>query len=150
MDSLFDAKGSAAYVTRIRSLTPTTEAQWGKMNATQALAHCRLALNVALGDRPLKRSFIGLLLGGMFKKKMVDSPEPFRKNQPTDPRLVNLDAGDLAAEQTELVAAVERFTALGPGGMPSGPHPFFGKMSPEQWDRLMSKHLDHHLRQFGA
>ncbi len=150
MDSLFDAKGSAAYVARIRSLTPTSEAQWGKMNAPQALAHCRLAINVALGDRPLKRSFIGLLLGGMFKKKIVDSPEPFRKNQPTDPKLVLVDSESLASEQDQLVVSVERFTAFGPDGMPTGPHPFFGKMSPAQWDRLMSKHIDHHLRQFDA
>ena len=29
-------------------------------------------------------------------------------------------------------------------------HPFFGAMTSEEWSVLMYKHLDHHLRQFGA
>jgi transposase InsO family protein len=30
------------------------------------------------------------------------------------------------------------------------PHPFFGNLTPQEWSRGMYKHLDHHLRQFGA
>ena len=29
-------------------------------------------------------------------------------------------------------------------------HPAFGKMTPKDWDVLMYRHLDHHLRQFSA
>ena len=29
-------------------------------------------------------------------------------------------------------------------------HAFFGKLTGEEWGRLMHKHIDHHLRQFGA
>lgn len=29
-------------------------------------------------------------------------------------------------------------------------HPFFGKMTGEDWGHLMYKHLDHHFRQFGV
>lgn len=150
MESLFDTAGSASYVARVRSLSAESAREWGKMTAPQALAHCRRAMDVALGTAPLKRSFIGLVLGGLFKKKIVDSPEPFRRNQPTDPRLVDSDPAELSEEQDRLVASIERFHELGPDGMPDGPHPFFGRLTPEQWDRLMSKHLDHHLRQFGA
>lgn len=150
MTSLFDAEGSAAFVARIRSIAPNAQAQWGKLDAPGALAHCRAAMAVALGEVPLKRSLIGLLLGGLVRKSIVDSPKPFRQDQPTDPRLIIADPAALGEEQARLVESVERFTSLGPAGMPAGPHPFFGKLAPEQWDRLMVKHLDHHLRQFGA
>ena len=30
------------------------------------------------------------------------------------------------------------------------PHSFFGRLTPEEWAVLMYKHVDHHLRQFGA
>jgi Protein of unknown function (DUF1569) len=29
-------------------------------------------------------------------------------------------------------------------------HPFWGKMTYEDWNKLMWKHMDHHLKQFGA
>jgi hypothetical protein len=29
-------------------------------------------------------------------------------------------------------------------------HPAFGKLSPRAWGVLIYKHLDHHLKQFGA
>jgi hypothetical protein len=32
----------------------------------------------------------------------------------------------------------------------SAPHPFFGPMTQQEWETLMWKHLDHHLRQFGV
>ena len=30
------------------------------------------------------------------------------------------------------------------------PHPFFGKLTKEQWSKGTWKHLDHHLQQFGV
>jgi len=30
------------------------------------------------------------------------------------------------------------------------PRCFFGKLSGKEWGELMYKHIDHHLRQFGA
>ncbi|MFT2628492.1 DUF1569 domain-containing protein, partial [Escherichia coli] len=30
------------------------------------------------------------------------------------------------------------------------PHPLFGKLTKKQWSDLLSKHFDHHLRQFGV
>ncbi|MEM9379665.1 MAG: DUF1569 domain-containing protein [Planctomycetota bacterium] len=150
MDSLFDPSGNGRMVERIRSLDADAAAEWGSMSAPQALAHCRAAMAVAIGRATPKRSFIGLLLGGIFRSKIIDGPDPFRRDQPTDPRLLVADPDELEDEKAALVEAVQRFQALGPDGMPDGPHPFFGKLRPDQWDRLMSKHLDHHLRQFGA
>jgi hypothetical protein len=45
---------------------------------------------------------------------------------------------------------IDRFAAAGPAGCTAHPHAFFGSLAPDQWAILMYKHLDHHLRQFGA
>ncbi|HHT9020342.1 TPA: DUF1569 domain-containing protein [Flavobacterium psychrophilum] len=29
-------------------------------------------------------------------------------------------------------------------------HPFWGKMTDDDWNKLMWNHVDHHLRQFGV
>jgi len=49
-----------------------------------------------------------------------------------------------------LSALLERFFENGPRGCTKHPHAFFGQLTPEEWARLMYKHLDHHLRQFGV
>jgi hypothetical protein len=44
---------------------------------------------------------------------------------------------------------VRTFQQRGPTAL-APEHPFFGPLTATEWDRLQWKHLDHHLRQFGA
>ncbi len=150
MDMLFDESGSARLIERIQSVSADSERQWGKLDAPGMLAHCRLAVETGLGQHVFKQKLIGKLLAWTVKGKMLDSLEPFSQNSPTDPAMIAASPGDVENEKAALIEAVKAFSAKGPSGMPDGPHPFFGKMSPDQWNRLMSKHLDHHLRQFSA
>ena len=146
--SLFDPAGAAATIARIESLAPGATRRWGKMDAGQMLAHCAEPLRIAVGDRSLARGLIGLLFGRMAKRKFLASGE-FRRDGPTHPSFVFRDARDVAVERPRVVELVRRFSERGPRGVPAE-HPFFGPMTPEEWDALMWKHLDHHLRQFGA
>ncbi len=132
---------------RIDALTPESEAQWGKMNVAQMIAHCRKPLHVALGKLELKRGLIGFVFGRMAKRKFIDSDQPFNQNSPTDPKFRVADAREFENERAGLADEVRAFVAAGP---PSKTHPFFGPMDGTAWDRLMWKHLDHHLRQFGV
>lgn len=149
MSSLFAAKGAAEIVRRIESLRPDSPASWGKMDVAQMLAHCQVALNVALGELALKRSLIGILFGGLAKRKLL-APEPIGKNLPTAPEFRIRDRRDFAPERSKLIALVQRFQRAGPNGLTKKPHPFFGALTSSEWDTLQWKHLDHHLRQFGA
>jgi hypothetical protein len=45
---------------------------------------------------------------------------------------------------------VKSFYDNGPEKCTKHPHPYFGKLSPEEWAILKWKHYDHHLRQFGV
>ncbi|RPI19588.1 MAG: DUF1569 domain-containing protein [Ignavibacteriae bacterium] len=149
MSSLFKIEDNKTVLKRIGKLTPETPAQWGKMNVSQMLAHCCVPFESALGDKKLGRTFFSYLFGAIAKKQLANT-KPFRKDMPTDKRFVISDNRNFEQEKKKLISIVERFYNAGPEKISKDPHPFFGKMTPEQWDMLMWKHLDHHLSQFGA
>ena len=49
-----------------------------------------------------------------------------------------------------LGSLLKKFVEKGEAGISKEVHPFFGKLTTAEWDTLQWKHLDHHLRQFGA
>jgi hypothetical protein len=149
MKSLFIPTDIAEVTERINKLTPGTQRQWGKMNVSQMLAHLAVPLRLALGDSSQKRSFMGYIFGNMVKKSITRDEKPFRKNSPTDKKFVVSDERNFDEEKRKLISIIQKFNSAGPAGLKEN-HPFFGKMTPEQWDILMWKHLDHHLRQFGV
>lgn len=150
MDSLFTTTHNQKIINRINSLTPATQSLWGKMNVSQMLAHCQAPLNVAYGDLKLKRGFIGILFGGLIRKKLTKDEKPFDRNLPTDKGFIVVDQREFENEKKKLIVLVDKFQKIGPSGITKGAHPFFGKMNEREWDAIQWKHLDHHLRQFGA
>ncbi len=148
-DSLFDPAGLAAILARIERLQPNAKRQWGKMALPQMLAHCQQPLRVATGELPLKRSLIGFLFGRLAKKKLL-APAPWKPGLPTAPEFKIEGQRDFAKEKLALLDIVRRFGKAGPGGITKLPHPFFGRLTTDEWQALQWKHLDHHLRQFGA
>lgn len=148
-DSLYDPAGLQAMLSRLDALRPDSKRQWGKMDVAQMLAHCQQPLRVALGELPLKRMLIGILLGRLAKKKLL-SPKPWKPGMPTAPEFKITDAREFAKEKAALRTLVERFGKGGPAALTKKPHPFFGPMTPGEWQTLQWRHLDHHLRQFGC
>ena len=149
MKSLFTLEGSNEIVERINKLSAATPSQWGKMNVTQMLAHCQQPLHVAFGELRIKRGLIGILFSGYLKKKF-SGDEPFKKNLPTARNFIVANPGEFEMEKLKLISLVKRFSSAGPTSLSKNLHPFFGKLTADEWDRLSWKHLDHHLQQFGA
>lgn len=149
MDSLFNKTGNDAIIQRIQSLTAESQPLWGKMNVAQMLSHCQAPLDVAFGDVKLKSNIIFLLLGRILKKKILASPR-FKKNSMTEPSFIRTGEYDFDKTKTELIVKVSRFAQEGTACIKIEKHPFFGKMSFEDWDNLQWKHLNHHLKQFGV
>ncbi len=149
MRSLFEPDARQSITARLAALRPEAARQWGKMSAAQMLAHCSAALEVATGDRPRKHALIGRILGPFVKAALLGE-KPFSKDSPTDPTFIVKDERDFEAEQRRLAGIVERFCDAGPGKAASQVHSFLGRLDGDQWGIMMYKHLDHHLRQFGA
>ena len=150
MKSLFDGATASEIKSRIARLGPGSMRQWGKMNAPQAMAHCAIAMEWAVGDRSEPRMFIGRIFGSLAKSKVLKDEAPLRRNTPTAKSLVIANERDLEKECQRLCALIDRFSAGGLQGCTKHPHTFFGSLTPDEWGRLMYKHLDHHLRQFDA
>ncbi len=149
MKSIFSEKDNSEFITRIEKLTPASPALWGKMNVSQMLAHCSVLIKMTLGDLNSKRQLIGLLFGKLAKKN-VFKDEPFKKNLPTVTVALIKDQKQFEEEKAALIAALKQLQKAGPTRLGNDPHPFFGYLTPEEWDHLNAKHLDHHLAQFGV
>ena len=150
MKNLFESATVQEVKQRISLLRPDSAPRWGRMNAAQAVAHCTAGMELALGERRPPRMVIGRVLGPIVKPMAFREEEPMRKNSPTVPGLIVDDERDLEVERERLSKIIDRFTAAGPHGCTVHPHSFFGRLTPEEWSAWMYKHLDHHLRQFGA
>jgi hypothetical protein len=149
MKNLFQREAVDEVIARIDSLQPSVQRQWGKMDVAQMMAHCSAALDMASGRLNPPRILIGRLLGPFFKP-IYTNEKPLSQNSPTDPKLVVSDQRDFAHEQEQLKRCVRQFHEGGEAQCTRHPHPFFGALSAQDWSRGMYKHLDHHLRQFGA
>lgn len=150
MKNLYEPATAQSIKDRIARLGPTSQRQWGKMTTAQAVAHCSVAMEWAVGDVRPPRMFIGRIFGPLAKSKMLKDETPMGRNAPTAKSLVVGDDRDLATERQRLCVLIDRFTAAGPRGCTTHPHSFFGPLTAQEWSALMYKHLDHHLRQFGV
>ena len=144
--NLFEPSVKQELIDRINKLTPATQRQWGKMDVAQMLAHCQMPLGVAIGRHKLKRNFLLSLIGPFFKSKLYDA-KPFKRNLPTDKSFIMADPKDFEKEKKALISMINDFTEE---KMVDEAHPFFGKLTKEQWSKGTWKHLDHHLAQFGV
>jgi len=150
METMFEAARVEEVMRRVTQLRPESERLWGRMKPEQMLAHCTAGLEMAMGEIRPPRALIGRLIGPAVKRVALRDEEPMRRNSPTARELVIGDNRNFAAESERLCEAIGRFAAAGPAGCTAHPHAFFGRLTPEEWAVLMYKHLDHHLRQFGA
>ncbi len=150
MKSLFNQQHANEFIERINKLTPATKAHWGKMNVSQMLHHSQIPLNIASGALQIKPNPIIKFLFGKRAKKQLVSAEDFKKNLPTFKEGIVSDEREFEKEKSTLISLINKFQTSGEGGLIKTPHPFFGELSKSEWDALETKHLDHHLRQFGV
>jgi hypothetical protein len=148
MKNLFEPATRTEVQTRLAHLQPNSPPQWGSMNVAQAVAHCAMGLEISSGTLRPPRKLIGRILGPIIKPKVLGDDEPLRRNSPTMIAVAN--QRNFEAERHHLRELIDQFAATGPAGCTTHPHSFFGKLTPDEWAILMYKHLDHHLRQFGA
>lgn len=144
--NLFASDAKQSIIERINKLTSESKPLWGKMNVAQMLAHCQMPMGVALGSHKLQGSIILKLIGPFFKKLLFNE-KPFKRNLGTDRSFIITDQRKFEEEKQKLVDMINRFTEA---NMVDEPHPFFGKLTKEEWSKGTWKHLDHHLMQFGV
>jgi hypothetical protein len=132
---------------RVQSLTPNSPRQWGKMTVDQMLWHVNEALREVvdgkvLGDNrlPIPKPVIRWIVLNV----------PWTKGAPTHPSLIaDMERRDFEAEKKDCLRLIDALARMDlKGQFPENGS--FGNMSGVEWSRLMAKHLNHHLRQFGS
>ena len=131
---------------RLETLQPTAARQWGKMTPDQMLKHLNIALSVALGQTTVAPRKMPLP-GPIFR--FFAANFPFPKGAPTHPDFCVTERHNFDAEKTRCLTLVEEF-ARKPIDSQWPESPIFGRVTGTFNSRVQAKHLDHHLRQFGA
>ena len=149
MSSIYSKADNEIIVSRINKLTPESRAQWGKMTVDQMLSHCQAPIDFATGTTPMQANFLMRLIGKMLKGKIFNSTE-FKKNSPTAPSFIRTGAYDFEKTKNDLIQKIGIFSELGENAIKTTKHPFFGELTYDEWSKMHTMHLDHHLRQFGV
>lgn len=151
IEDLFHSQGKEKIVSRVNALTPNSKALWGKMSVGQMLAHCNVAYEIV--HEPGKHTSpgpIGKFFARVFAKGTVIGDKPYQQSSPTAPMFIIKDPRDFESEKARLLAYINKTFEQGAAHYDGLENMTFGKLSAKQWNTLFSKHLDHHLRQFGV
>ena len=135
---------------RILNLKEDCRPKWGRMDSSQMLTHCRLVLEIPLGNTVLpKTPRLIRTIGIITKKEMELFNNGIPPNMPTFTVLKPGPPCDFHLARQELLHTIDSYGALADIGKLPAEHALFGKMEPKDWGFLEYKHLNHHLNQFG-
>ncbi|MEO9894698.1 DUF1569 domain-containing protein [Aurantibacter sp.] len=148
--NLFDENETQQTIERINNLTSETKGLWGKMSVAQMMAHCNVAYEIVYTDKHPKPNAFARLMVKLFVKNIVVGDKPYKKNSPTSPIFKMTTEKDFEVEKKRLVDHLIKTKELGPKYYNGRNNPAFGSLTDEQWNTLFSKHLEHHLTQFGV
>ncbi|MFN7916622.1 MAG: DUF1569 domain-containing protein [Vicinamibacterales bacterium] len=147
MQTLWNQSDRTALLARFAALPATAPARWGRLTAPKMVSHVTDALRAGLGELPVSDKPGPLKVWPL--NALVIYYLPWPKGAPTAPELIARTPAGWETELDALRAAIERFASRPVEG-PWARHAAFGALSGKDWGRLMFRHLDHHLRQFGA
>ena len=151
MTNMFDRNGANEVIARINKLTPETKPNWGKMTVSQMLAHCSVAYEMFYEkERFDKPVFFTKLMLKLFVKSAVVGDKPYPKNSRTAPEFIIADERNFENEKQKLIAFINQTQELGATYFDGKESLSLGVLTTKEWNTTFSKHIDHHLTQFGV
>lgn len=150
MKYIFNSDVKADMDQRVQSLSPENQAQWGKMNVAQMLAHCNVPYKMALTEEFPKAKGLKRWLLSKLVKNIVVGEKPYKKNSRTAPEFLIVDEREFEKEKAKMLENIQSVYDLGESHFEGKESTSFGNLTAKEWSNLFYKHLDHHLTQFGA
>lgn len=149
--SIYDDATTLELFRRLDSLTAQTPGLWGKMSIAQMLKHCAIPYKAIMDNRNIKKGpwYIRIIAKLFFKKSMVNEVD-YPHNLPTAKHFIIHDQPDFSSSRELLKNAIRESHAKGETFYEGRVHPWIGQLTAREWSNMLYKHLDHHLRQFGA
>ena len=150
IQNIYTTPVAEQFIARIEKLSANTQNQWGKMNASQMMAHCNVSYDMAFDENYKKSNpVLRFILKNLAKKGLVNE-NPLKKNSSTATEMLIKTPKVFDDEKTKLVSNVNNLVAKGETFFHLKDHPGFGVMTKDEWNNFYYKHLDHHLTQFGV
>jgi hypothetical protein len=150
MKNWFNPADAWQLLQRLDGLDPDSKPRWGKLTSPAVLCHLADVARIALGEKTAAR--VGGPLGVPGIAHAVVWVMPWPRGAPTAREILPGTGmtlpGQFEADKRSLLDVLGRFTET-PDGTPFTPSPVFGYLSRRAWGRLMWRHVDHHLVQFG-
>lgn len=150
MKNAFNLQDTEEFIGRIHHLKPDSQPLWGKMTVGQMLAHCNVTYEMAYENIHPKPNALTRFFLKLFVKNMVVSEKPYKKNMRTAPAFLMRDSKDFESEKERLIAYLKKTQQLGETHFDGRESLSFGPLTKVEWNNMFSKHLDHHLTQFGV
>lgn len=148
--NIFDNKVTAELIERINKISPEQKPLWGKMSADQMLAHCNVTYELVYDNKHPKPGAFKKFILRFFLKGLVTSEKPYKKNSATAPEFLITDTRNFEKEKERLITYINRTQQLGEVHFDGKESHSFGTLTKNEWNNMFYKHLNHHLKQFGA
>lgn len=150
MKNAFNKNHTTEFINRVEKLSSASKPNWGKMDVGKMLAHCNVTYEKIYDDiHPKPNTFKKLLLK-MFVKNAVVNEKPYKKNGQTAPEFIIKNSRDFETEKKRLIEYITKTEKLGESHFDGKESLSFGILTKQEWSNMLSKHLDHHLTQFGV
>jgi len=148
--NIFTPPVADQFISRINKLSASTANQWGKMDASQMMAHCNVSYEMAFDENYKKSSpFLRFILKNLAKKGLVNETS-LKKNGSTATEMIIKTPKVFEVEKNKLISNISHIVDKGENYFDHKDHPGFGVMTKQEWNNFYYKHLDHHLTQFGV
>ncbi|MBL4625398.1 MAG: DUF1569 domain-containing protein [Flavobacteriales bacterium] len=150
MKNIFDKDTANELIHRINSLSVSQERSWGTMDVAQMLAHCNVTYEMIYDNKHRKATGLKKFMLKLFVKPVVVNEKPYDKNSRTAPAFLIAEAKEFEQEKQRLLGFIIKTQQLGESHFEGKESNSFGTLNASEWNNLFFKHLDHHLKQFGA
>jgi hypothetical protein len=148
--SIYSSATTQLLHARIDKLDDNTQAIWGKMNVGQMLSHCSVPYEQILGLNTIQPPLLMRVILKLFLKKSMVNEVPYKQNLPTAPSFIRTEQYKIANEKERLKDLIKTIQEMGADKLAGTPSLSLGKLTATEWNNLLYKHLDHHLKQFGV
>lgn len=147
MPLLHDSAFRTDLCARVEAVRPDAQRRWGTMELDQMFWHLNAGLALALGEIAFEPED-NVLTRVLLKRVVLYGPWPKGRIQTLKEITATARYG-VEAERRRLLELMEAFAARDLT-MQWHHHPLFGRMSGSEQSHLNARHIDYHLRQFGA
>lgn len=137
-------------VRRLNGLDREAKALWGRMNVEQMLSHLAQTAEWPFGHSvPDSSNLVSRTLIKNLVLYVLPVPKEVKTSTEVDQQRDGRPPQGFDQDRELVINGINRLGTLAEDH-DCREHPFFGKMSAKQWALLAHKHIDHHLKQFGA